>query len=157
MPFSRMPFRRLVPLAFVALVACSPIIDTRGNLPEPEDLEKITVGATSREEVARILGTPTSVATFDPNTWYYISKRTETVAFLRPETVEQQVVTVRFDESGMVKELSDTGKEPPKEIALVGRTTPTAGQTFSLFQQIFGNLGRFGDAPTKKRLPSPTS
>jgi len=152
-----MPFSRLAPLAFVALVACSPIIDTRGNLPEAEDLEKIQVGATSREEVTRILGTPTSVSTFDPNTWYYISKRTETVAFFRPETVEQQVVTVRFDDTGTVKDLSETGKEPPQEVALVARTTPTAGQSFSLFQQIFGNLGRFGDAPTKKRLPSPTS
>jgi len=153
-----MPFSRLAPLALVALVACSPIIDTRGNLPEPEDIEKIQVGATSRDAVTRILGTPTSISTFDPNTWYYISKRTETVAFFRPETIEQQVVIVRFDETGMVKELSDTGKEPPaEEVALVARTTPTAGQSFSLFQQIFGNLGRFGDAPTKKRLPSPTS
>lgn len=150
---------RLAPLAMaVLIVACSPIVDSRGNLPEGEELDKIKVGATSREQVASLLGSPSSVATFDDNTWYYISKRTETVGFFRPEVIEQKVLTVRFDEAGLVKEVAQVGKDDAAEIDPVSRTTPTSGQTFSLWQQLFGNLGRFGDQPKKNpaRNPRPT-
>jgi outer membrane protein assembly factor BamE (lipoprotein component of BamABCDE complex) len=149
---------RLAPLAVaVLMVACSPIVDSRGNLPEGEDLEKIKVGATSKEQVASLLGTPSSVATFDANTWYYISKRTETVGFFRPDVIDQKVLTVRFDEAGVVKEVAQVGKDVAAEIDPVSRTTPTSGQSFSIWQQLFGNLGRFGDAPRKNpaRPPRP--
>ena len=141
----------LAPLAMAVLVACSPIIDSRGNLPDPEDLEKIRVGGTSKDQVVQILGSPSAIATFDPNTWHYISKRTETVAFFRPQTLDQNVLTVRFDEVGLVKELVAYDKASGEEVVIVDRTTPTAGQSLSLFQQLFGNLGRFGDTPPKGR------
>jgi outer membrane protein assembly factor BamE (lipoprotein component of BamABCDE complex) len=142
---------RLAPLAMALLIAaCAPIVDSRGNLPETEDVDKIRVGASTKDEVATVLGSPSSIATFDPNTWYYISKRTETVAFFRPETLEQKVLTVRFDDAGLVREIVQTDKEAAKEVDPVERTTPTSGQTFSIFQQLFGNLGRFGDAPTRR-------
>lgn len=146
---------RLTPLlAMAALIAaCAPIVDTRGNVPDSDLVEKIRVGATTRDEVSTVLGSPSSVATFDPNTWYYISKRTETVAFFRPEVLDQKVLTIRFDEAGLVREVSQTGKEAGEEIEPVDRVTPTSGQSFSFFQQVFGNLGRFGDEPGKRRVP----
>jgi outer membrane protein assembly factor BamE (lipoprotein component of BamABCDE complex) len=148
---------RLAPLAIAVLVAaCSPIIDSRGNLPETEDREKIRVGALTKDQVASLLGTPSSVATFDPNTWYYISKRTETVAFFRPETIEQKVLTIRFDDAGIVAEVAETGKEAGSEIDPVSRVTPTSGQSFSIWQQLFGNLGRFGDS-APRRNPAKTN
>lgn len=152
-----MSVSRLAPLAMVLLIAaCSPIVDSRGNLPEAEDVDKIRVGASTKDEVATVLGSPSSIATFDPNTWYYISKRTETVAFFRPEMLEQKVLTVRFDDAGLVKEIVQTDKEAAKEVDPVERTTPTSGQTFSVFQQLFGNLGRFGDTPPRRGRPPGT-
>lgn len=149
---------RLAPLlAMAALIAaCNPIVDSRGNLPDNDDVEKIKVGASSKEEVATVLGSPSSVATFDPNVWYYISKRTETVAFFRPDVLDQKVLTIRFDEAGLVREVSRTDKEAGEDIDPVDRKTPTSGQSFSIFQQLFGNLGRFGDAPPKRRPGSNT-
>ena len=147
---------RLAPLAMaIVIAACSPIVDSRGNLPDGEDLEKIKVGASTKDEVATLLGSPSSVATFDPNTWYYISKRTETVAFFRPEMLDQKVLTVRFDEAGLVKEVAQTGKEAAENVDPVPRTTPTSGQSFSIFQQLFGNIGRFGDSAPKKAGQTP--
>ncbi len=147
---------RLAPFAMAFLIAaCAPIVDSRGNLPESDDLDRIKVGASTKDEVATVLGSPSSVATFDPNTWYYISKRTETVAFFRPEMLDQKVLTVRFDEAGLVKEIVQIDKDAAKEVETVDRTTPTSGQTFSIFQQLFGNLGRFGDAPPRRGGRSP--
>jgi len=146
---------RLTPLlAMAALIAaCAPIVDTRGNVTDADVVEKIRVGATTRDEISSVLGSPSSVATFDPNTWYYISKRTETVAFFRPEVLDQKVLTIRFDEAGLVREVSQSGKEAGEEIEPVDRVTPTSGQSFSFFQQVFGNIGRFGDEPGKRRVP----
>lgn len=152
--------RPWVPLAMAVMIAaCSPIVDSRGNLPESEDLEKIRVGTSTKDEVTSVLGSPSSIATFDPNTWYYISKRTETVAFLRPEMLDQKVLTIRFDDAGLVKEIAQTDRDAGREIDPVDRTTPTSGQTFSIWQQLFGNIGRFGDTPGRRpggRPPVPT-
>src|SRR5438067_1317360 len=90
-------------LAAASLAACSPTVDQRGKLPEPDKLAEIRPGATTREEVAKILGTPSSTSVFSDQTWYYISRRTEQVAFFNPDVVDQQVYVVNFDNRGVVK------------------------------------------------------
>src|SRR3546814_15484806 len=73
---------------------CSPRIDTRGNLPDPDIVSELQPGLHDRDQVAQILGSPSTVGTFDDSTWYYISKRPETVAFFETETVDQQVLEI---------------------------------------------------------------
>jgi outer membrane protein assembly factor BamE (lipoprotein component of BamABCDE complex) len=63
-------------LTIASLQGCSPTVDKRGNLPEPDKLAEIRPGATTRDEVSKILGTPSSTSIFDEKTWYYISRRT---------------------------------------------------------------------------------
>src|SRR6266851_2114109 len=69
-------------LAASALAACAPTVDQRGNLPEADKVAEIRPGATTRDEVAKILGTPSSTAVFDNKTWYYI-RADETDRLLR--------------------------------------------------------------------------
>lgn len=127
----------------VSVVACAAKVDTRGNLPDPELLAEITPGEHSRDEVSEILGSPSSIAAFDRETWFYISKRTETFAFFAPEVNQRQVVIVRFDKKGVVTEVKTLGLDDARSIDPVDRETPTAGSDLSLFQQLFGNIGRF--------------
>ncbi len=127
----------------LALAACSPRVDVRGNLPDPERLSEIAPGEQTRQEVAQILGTPSSVAMFDKETWYYVSQRTETIAFFKPEIMERNVVVLQFDEKGIVSDIRKLGVEDGKDVLPVDRTTPTSGNTLSLWDQIFGNFGRF--------------
>jgi outer membrane protein assembly factor BamE (lipoprotein component of BamABCDE complex) len=74
----KIPLSAALGVALVAsgLAACVPTVDQRGNLPEPDKLAGIRPGATTKDEVAKILGTPSSTAVFDNKTWYYISRRT---------------------------------------------------------------------------------
>src|SRR5690554_4585261 len=125
------------------LSACQPRIDIRGNLPDPELVAKLQPGIHDRDQVARLLGTPSTVGTFDDRTWYYISKRTKSVAFFRPELVDQQVLAVEFDSAGVLKEVKLYGKDDGREVELVERETPTHGRDISVLQQFLGNLGRF--------------
>jgi len=134
-------------LAAAILVAgCQERIDVRGNLPNPDLLQDIEVGYITKNEVADLLGTPSSVAPFSSDTWYYISERTKTVAFFEPEILERKVIVVKFDEKGVARELKSYGVEDARRIQMVERTTPTAGREMTILKQLFGNIGRFEGA-----------
>lgn len=139
----RFTFLFLAGLAVAFVAACSPRIAARGNLPEPETLEKIVVGQSTKGDVTDLLGSPSSIAAFDENVWLYISRRTETIAFLAPEVVDQRVVLVSFDHANRVDILSEYTLEDGKPVIPSDRITPTSGKEITILQQLFGNLGRF--------------
>lgn len=126
-----------------ALSACSGVVDTRGNLPDPETVLEVQPGIHDRDQVATILGSPSTVATFEDDTWYYISRRTEQFAFLDPEVLDQQVLMVKFGEDGLVSDMKIYGLEDGQVIDPVDRTTPTSGRELTVLQQLLGNMGRF--------------
>jgi outer membrane protein assembly factor BamE (lipoprotein component of BamABCDE complex) len=134
----------LAAAVFCGLAGCTPERDVRGILPDQEQIAEITPGQTRQDDVTRIMGTPTAMATFDREIWYYIGERTETVAFFKPEVKEHRVVVVRFDKQGVVEDVRqvDATKEG-KNVALVPRETPTKGKELTLIQQLLGNVGRF--------------
>lgn len=129
------------------LLACQARIDSRGYVPSPEDLERVKAGLQGRDEVREILGTPSSVSNFADDRWYYISKKTRTVAFYQPEVLEQNVVVVEFDEGGFVKDLHRLALEDGQIIDPVTRKTPSPGRELSFLEQLLGNLGRFNAQP----------
>ena len=142
---TRIPLIMLAGLAIAFVAACSPRIATRGHAPDPEQLEQISVGESTKGDVTNILGSPSSVAAFDENVWLYISSVTETVAFFEPETVEQKVILISFDAANRVEILSEYDLEDGKPVIPTDRVTPTAGREITILQQLFGNLGRFSE------------
>ncbi|MGP1394379.1 MAG: outer membrane protein assembly factor BamE, partial [Inquilinaceae bacterium] len=81
----------------MTMTACAPQIATRGNLVEDERLAALEVGFTTEDEVATLLGTPTTISTFEPDVWYYIGQRTRQRAFFEPEIIERRVLMIDFD------------------------------------------------------------
>ena len=137
--------------AALLLVGCTPRIDQRGNKPDEEQVTQINPGVDDKTRVAELIGTPSTVSTFSDKTWYYISKRTETTAFLDPDVTDQEILAIQFDDSGIVENMRVYGQEDGRTIAYVDRTTPTEGNELTLIQQLLGNLGRFnpsGDSKT---------
>ncbi|UCH72793.1 MAG: outer membrane protein assembly factor BamE [Rhodospirillales bacterium] len=100
-------------------------------------------GVHGKEDVRSAMGSPSVVSTFDENTWYYIGRQTERYAFFKRKTVDQQVVIVRYGEDGRVDRISTLDESDGREIDLVERETPSAGRKLGLFEQLFGNIGRF--------------
>lgn len=127
----------------LAVGACTPTVDLRGNLPTPENLAQIQAGKTTRDEVQQLLGTPSTTSTFGGESWQYISARTETTAFFKPEVKERKVVSITFDRSGLVKEVVERGLEDGVAVSAVDRETPTAGKELSILEQLVGNIGKF--------------
>ncbi|MBC7906548.1 MAG: outer membrane protein assembly factor BamE [Rhodospirillaceae bacterium] len=143
---------RLLILGAVSLgvAACTPSIDVRGNLPTPEVLSQIQVGKTTRDEVQVLLGTPSATAIFGDESWQYISSRTETVAFFKPELKDRKAISISFDRSGVVKEVVSRGMNDGIAIQAVDRETPTAGKEMSILEQLVGNVGKFSKDPGGK-------
>ena len=130
----------------LALTACAPSVNTRGNLVEDDRLSQLVVGQTTARDVAGLLGTPTTVATFDERTWYYIGQRTEQTAFFDPAVVERRILKISFNEAGVVESLDEYGPDDALDVELVERETPSLGRRMSFFEQMLGNLGRFNPA-----------
>lgn len=143
-------------IAAIALAACTPRTDTHGNLVDPEALAQVKPGEQTKEQVQNLLGSPSSVGAFDQNTWYYISKQTQQVAFLEPTVVDQQVIEVDFDNKGVVKTVHKFGEDDGKDVAMVARTTPTRGKSLGVLDEFLNTLLRqvsSGSADATKRDP----
>ena len=107
-------------------------------------MEKIAPGKQTREQVKRTLGSPSAVGAFEENdVWYYIGKRTKTVAFLKPEVLEHQVVEIRFGADGRISEVNTIDATQFVKPDPVDRVTPTEGNEFTILEQLIGNIGRF--------------
>ena len=140
------PARIVAAAAILVLVAaCTPMETATGYVPDEDLIAQIKPGVQGPDEVAEILGSPSSVATFTArkNTWYYITRRSEAIAFFKPRVLEQQVVAVEFGADGKVAEVRRYTLADGREIVPVGRTTPTRGKELGLLEQLFGNIGRF--------------
>ncbi|MBP2298013.1 outer membrane protein assembly factor BamE [Azospirillum picis] len=140
-------------LAGLATAGCSPTVATRGNLTDPEMVAELQPGQSRRDDVAAVLGTPTSVGTFDPNVWYYIGQKTEKTAFFEPEVTERRVVVAHFDDNGILRQIKTLDKSNGQDIEMVERTTPTAGRELGFLEQMMGNVGRFSAKDTKGKSP----
>ena len=127
----------------LALAGCDIPVDPRGNLPSAEELAQIKPGVTDKATVTRILGSPSSVAAFDTDTWYYISQKTKVVAFLKPELLDQQVIAVDFDKKGVVTDIRHRGLNDHIAVVPNPNATPAPGREFTFLQQLIGNFGRF--------------
>jgi outer membrane protein assembly factor BamE (lipoprotein component of BamABCDE complex) len=138
--------------ASLLLGACNPVSDNLGNRALPEDVAQIKVGQTTKNEVQRLLGSPSNTAPLDDNTWYYVSARQVQWAFMKPRTTEQQVIRMRFDEGGVLQEMRTMDLDDSQNVALVTRTTPTRGGEPGVLRSLYDTLlrGPIGKSDDKK-------
>ncbi len=125
------------------LLSCSPIINNRGNQPNPVLLAQIEPGQQTKDDVRRMLGSPSSQSMFEEESWLYISGKQKQNVFLPPEELERNVIVITFDENGVVKEIKNIVKEEGLDITMSDKETPTSGHSLGVIEQLFGNIGRF--------------
>lgn len=134
-------------VAIAMVGACAPRVASLGNAPQEEQLAKLKTGQ-SKAQVRRTLGSPSSIALFDKNTWYYISKREESYAFFKPRVRKQKVLIVRFNSVGTVKEIKTLGLADAREVSYVDTETPTMGREdgliTSMMRILLGQRSIFG-------------
>ncbi len=128
-----------------ALSACAASEHVDGQLPNPEKLAVIEVGVHTRDDVAKIIGSPSTTPLFDDDSWYYIKRVTQQVAFFEPVLIDQKIVAIVFSKEGTVADIVLYHEEDGHEIAMVERITPTQGRKLSVWEQLLSNFGRLPD------------
>jgi len=142
--WGRMPAILGLALGVMAVISgCESRIDQRGNKPDEDQVVQINPGVDDKNRVAELLGYPSTMSLFSDKTWYYISKRTKTIAFLSPDLLEQEVLQIHFNDQGIVQDMKVYTEKDGQQIAYVDRVTPTPGSELTLVQQLLGNLGKF--------------
>ena len=127
----------------LSLSSCVAQVASHGNTVEPERVSQIVPGVSSQQDVEVLLGSPSSVSVLDGQKWYYIGKRSRSIAFLEPDVLERQVLSIQFNPDGIVQSMDSLNADNGREVHLVERETRTRGNDLTIVQQFLGNVGRF--------------
>lgn len=124
------------------IASCSPVQTTRGNIVEDFRMTEITPGISTRNNVLKSLGSPTTQSPFDENIWYYIGQKMEKKGIFDNKVVDEKVIMVTFNEEGIVQTMDKIDSER-MDIPKVRRKTKTGGNEITILEQVLGNVGRF--------------
>lgn len=142
-------------LSLMSLSACSIPINDRGNMPKANALAQIKPGVTNKQSVTRLLGSPSSIAVFNNNTWYYIGHKTKDIAFLKPEVLSQEVVAIHFNKKGVVTAIDRKNLKNAQAVTPNPNKTPAQGRKFTFLEQLIGNFGKFDNTRSTRTPGAP--
>lgn len=136
-------------MAFVCiLAACSTekqnewFVSHTGNMPAKERLNRIEIGS-SKDDVMRVLGLPSSVNVFDQNSWIYMSADVKKVAFWAPQEIDREVLSITFNAADEVKTIDVLTLADGKNIKPDESVTEVKGQRPGFFRKYFGGVGQY--------------
>ncbi len=136
----------------LTLSACATSEHVDGQLPNLEKLAALDIGVHTRDDVTKLIGTPSTTSLFDDDNWYYIKRVTQQVAFLEPVVMDQKIVAIVFNEEGKLADIVLYHEEDGHDIVMVERITPTHGRKLSIWEQLLSNFGR---VPEGSPMPGP--
>ncbi|MDI9313469.1 MAG: outer membrane protein assembly factor BamE [Hydrotalea sp.] len=143
-------------LLLILLVGLSSCADTvkRGEVIKPFQLEQLVIGKSNYNDILNILGTPTSVSTYDPRFWYYFSQTKSQWGFLEPTFQDQEVYQVKLDDQGNYLGYKKfTGNDAVK-LSVSKNTTPTVARDKSFLQELVTNFGRYSKPKADPNAPT---
>jgi outer membrane protein assembly factor BamE (lipoprotein component of BamABCDE complex) len=135
--------------------ACNPTLRTHGYRYTEGEVPEITPGEHNQASIMDMLGSPSVRGTFDENTWYYMTDTREYLSYLKPSTQARRIIAITFDGEGTVANVEEYDMGDSRQVAFVGRETPTRGRELSVLEQILGNVGRLPteQLPGQQNLP----
>jgi outer membrane protein assembly factor BamE (lipoprotein component of BamABCDE complex) len=151
-PARRLARSVLVMIGLVALPGCElPDVmsypqQARGNRVDPERLDQLVVGTATRADALTVLGSPTAKASFDDNTWLYISEMTKPVIAATNAVRSQAVVLLTFDTTGVLRKAEKKTMKDGYDVGMAAGATPSPGNETTFLQELLGNIGRFNAA-----------
>lgn len=149
MSINKMRFLSLITIILLSSCSNDLFLTHNGNMPSNERIAKVKVGNT-KNEVINNLGAPSSVVSLDQNTWIYMSSDIKRVAFMAPEEVDRDVLTIEFDNGGKVEKINRLSKKNGIEVAVSDDKTETLGHDAGFFEKFFGGIGNYSPFPGVK-------
>lgn len=138
----RQAARAMVLAAGFALAACQPLYQNHGFVPTDEDLAKVQVGKTTRDQLDDTIGRPSSSGVLAGSGWYYVQSRWRTIGAFAPKEIDRQVVAVSFDPKGVVTNVQRFGLDHGNVVTLSSRVTESNIKGVGVVRQLLGSFGR---------------
>lgn len=138
-------------LLCLSVTACGwllPPPQVRGNKVDADQLKELVPGTSTKANVTALIGSPTQKATFDENSWLYITETTRARVGQTLGVLDQGVVVLTFDDRGILTDVKRLTKADATPVAIATRTTPSPGTEASFMQQLLGNIGKFNPTGT---------
>ena len=119
------------------LLGCTPVVNQRGFLPDPNGEASVKIGADTKTSIQQRLGDPSTQATFGGDSWYYISSLEKQVAFFDPRVETRSILAIHFDKDGKVTDIKHYGLKDGHVVAFETNETPARGRELTFLQQLF--------------------
>lgn len=114
-----------------------------GDTPPQVRVKAIKSGTHTKEDVTRLLGSPTSITLFEKESWLYIQSKEQTRVFLPAKEIERNIVQVTFNDKGVVTKVKELSLADGHDISIDETVTPVSGKNLSVIDELIGNFGRF--------------
>lgn len=122
------------------LTACAGTTEIHGSLVKPADIDRLRVGVDNKQQVMRLLGTPSTTSILDEEKWYYITDVKQRKPLEKPKLKERQVVGLVFNEDGILDRVFEKDELSSKQFSPANETTKTQGKKLGVTEQIYLNL-----------------
>ena len=131
-------------LAIFCTSSCITRVEKRGYVFDLSDHHLLKEGVTSKDRVLRIMGSPTIISDLDADeTWVYYFENVERILFFYPVTTQRDVLVLRFDKEGVIKELKSLNLEDQDDkLAFISKYTTVKSNEMGFFKSIFSNVGQ---------------
>lgn len=136
-------FTGIISVFFLLIISGCQSIDVRGQFVSDSIIEQINIKKPNQEELIVMVGTPTFVPDYSPNTWYYIQRSMARKAWFDPKVVQQRIVKVTFTKEKTVREAALLKDSQNESIVVNNAFTKTYGTEQSGIQKFVKNIGRF--------------
>jgi outer membrane protein assembly factor BamE (lipoprotein component of BamABCDE complex) len=125
-------------------------LNNRGFRVDKDALNAVKTAHLSKEQVIELLGEPTIVPDYTPNTWYYVSRIVRDKVWSRPSIKSQTIVKITF-QGDYVKEVVVNNKKPVVKFDVDRADTESKGTEENAIQTFVKNFGRFNKTSRKQR------
>jgi outer membrane protein assembly factor BamE (lipoprotein component of BamABCDE complex) len=101
----------IVTLGYLAIGAgmmsgCGNRVTHHGHYILPADLAKCQPRVSTKEKVAHILGTPTVINAYDPDTWYYLSQSSQHLPTKKSTMIKRLCYAMEFSSQGVLQSIT---------------------------------------------------
>ena len=143
-------------ILFIFLVNCSTQKVTRihGNLSLKNNENFILVNKSNKNDVIKVLGEPSTKSNFDNNVWFYIEQRKQNKSIIKlgkQYIEENNVLTIYFDNKGIVSKKKFLNKNDLKEIEFAKKETKPIYNNNSFMYEFLTSFRDKINAPFKKK------
>ena len=124
------------------IVGCRNYTQT-GDIPSDTRINAVKVGRHKKEDVSRLLGSPTSISLFEKESWIYIASKESRLAFMPEKEYDRQILVVTFKPDSSVESIERYTLADAVNVPYDSEKTPSYGKDLSVWEEMVGNFGRF--------------